>query len=370
MQFTTHVQTLLDSLSVVTRALASRAARPILEGVLIQAEGDRVTLVCSDGKMSMESTIEASVKEPGQTVVPGRLLNDLIRRLPGGDVTMRMVDANRLQVTCLSSRSSLAAMNAAEYPDLPEIREQMRLTVPQNALRRMIGGSVFAIATDESRQLLTGCLVEATADEVRVVALDGFRLAMQVREQENTLPQGTEKYRAVIPGRMMSEIARVLPDAEEPCALTFDGSHVLVAFGSVKVSSVLLQGEFIDYDRIIPKDFATQTIVDKTAVTDAIDRASLMAREGRNNLVKFHVEAESLAIASNAEMGEVHEEMTCATVGQPIDIAFNAKYLTDAIRNIEEDEVCFCFNSPVSPSVLRPKDSRSCVYLVLPVRTF
>ncbi len=370
MQFTTHVDTLLDSLSIVTRALASRAARPILEGVLIQADGDSVTLTCSDGRMSMESTVPAEVKKPGQTVVPGRLLNDLIRRLPGGEVSLRLADAGRLQVTCLSSRSSIAAQSAAEYPDMPVIRKRMELTMPQKELRRMIGGAVFAIATDESRQLLTGCLMEMTANEVRVVALDGFRLAMQTCEQKNELPAGTEKYRAVVPGRMMNEIARVLPDSEDPCTLAFDGSHVILTFGSVKVSSVLLQGEFIDYERIIPATFATETMADKGMVTEAIDRASLMAREGRNNLVKFHVTEDAIAITSNAEMGEIHEELTCATVGQPIDIAFNAKYLSDALRNMEDDQVCFCFNSPVSPSVIRPKDSKKSVYLVLPVRTF
>ena len=173
MQFTTQVQTLLDSLSVVTRALASRPARPILDGVLIDASGDGVTLTCTDGSMVIEAAVEAQVKAEGQTVVPGRLLNDLIRRLPGGDVTLRLTEANRLQVTCMSSRSNLTAMNSVDYPDLPGTSGQrVDLQVKSNVLRRMIGGVVFSISTDENRQLLTGCLIEADETQMRVVALD------------------------------------------------------------------------------------------------------------------------------------------------------------------------------------------------------
>ena len=371
MQFTTQVQPLLDSLSVVTRALASRPARPILDGVLIDAAGSTVTLTCSDGSMTIESSVAAEIASEGQIVVPGRLLNDLIRRLPGGDVTFRLVGDNRLQVTCLSSRSSLTAQSAAEYPEVPQMGSLMQVEAAEAELRQMISGVVFSIATDESRQLLTGCLLEVLPGELRMVALDGFRLAMQVRKNENTLPAGKEKYRVVIPGRVMNELARVLPDnQEEKCVLTFDASRVRVEFGTVRFSSVLLQGEYIDYDRIIPKNFATEILISRTEFLDAIDRASLMAREGRNNLVKLHVDAESLSIVSNADMGEVHEEMSCAMNGNPIDIAFNAKYLSDAIRNIDQDEIRFCFNSNVSPSVIRPKEGEGYLYLVLPVRTF
>ena len=371
MQFTTQVQPLLDSLSVVTRALASRPARPILDGVLIDATGDVVTLTCSDGSMTIEASVTADIAKEGQIVVPGRLLNDLIRRLPGGDVSFKLIGDSRLQVTCLSSRSSLTAQSAVEYPEVPQMGNVLQVEAAEADLREMISGVVFSIATDESRQLLTGCLLEVLPEELRMVALDGFRLAMQVRPNTNTLPAGQAKYRAVIPGRVMNELARVLPDdKDQKCVLTFDQSRIRVEFGTVRFSSVLLQGEYIDYDRIIPKTFATEALINRTGFIDAIDRASLMAREGRNNLVKLHVEAESLSIVSNADMGEVHEEMSCAMNGNPIDIAFNAKYLNDAIRNIEQDEILFCFNSNVSPSVIKPREGANYLYLVLPVRTF
>ena len=257
MHFTTQVQSLLDSLSAVTRALASRPARPILDGVLIDASGDSATLTCTDGSMVIEATVEAQVKTEGQAVVPGRLLNDLIRRLPGGEVTIRLTEANRLQVTCLSSRSSLTAMSSADYPDIPQLSvKAVELQVQASVLRHMIGGVVFSISTDENRQLLTGCLVEATVGELRVVALDGFRLAYQSAEVPLNLPAGTTRFSAVVPGRVMNELSRILPDDDTECTLIFDRSRVFVSFGDIRISSVLLVGEFVNYERIIPREFA------------------------------------------------------------------------------------------------------------------
>ena len=371
MQFTTQVQSLLDSLSTVTRALASRPSRPILDGVLIDAAGDSVTLTCTDGSMAIEATVEAQVKTEGQTVVPGRLLNDLIRRLPGGEVTLRLTESNRLQVTCLSSRSNLTAMNSGDYPDIPQLNgKPVELRLASNLLRRMIGGVVFSISTDENRQLLTGCLVEAGQQEMKIVALDGFRLAFQSAQVPSGLPTDTKNFSAVIPGRVMNELSRILPDDETECEMAFDRSRVFVTFGQIRISSVLLIGEFVNYDRIIPKEFATEALLPRAEFMEAVERASLMAREGRNNLVKLHLEEGALTLFSNADLGEVHEELSCALNGRPIDIAFNAKYLTDAIRNIDEDEFVFCFNTNVSPSVIRPKEGKGYLYLVLPVRTF
>ena len=182
MQFTTQVQPLLDSLSVVTRALASRPARPILDGVLIDATGDGVTLTCSDGSMTIEASVAADIAREGQIVVPGRLLNDLIRCLPGGDVTFKLIGDNRLQVTCLSSRSSLTAQSAVEYPEVPQMGNVLQIEAAEADLREMVSGVVFSIATDESRQILTGSLLEVSRQEARLIALDGFRLSMQKQE--------------------------------------------------------------------------------------------------------------------------------------------------------------------------------------------
>lgn len=370
MLLTMNAQDLLDGLNTVTRALAARPAKQILEGVLIEADDQGVMLTCSDGSLSIETTLAAEVAEPGRTVLPGRIFNELVRKLPGGSVTIKAGANHAASIQCMSSKSNIAGMNPAEYPEIAEVTGGRKINIPQNRLKEMITRVVFAIATDESRQILTGCLLEVARDEARMVALDGFRLAIQKVAQPFELPEGQDVLKAVIPGRVLSELSRILLDEDAFCTLTFDRTHMQASFGSTRLSTVLLAGEYIDYRKILPPSFRTQAMTGKNQLQDAIDRASLMAREGKNNLVRLSFSDGRLAITSNAELGDVHEELDAALTGDPIEIAFNAKYLTDVIRSISDDELCMKFNSNVSPCVVSPKEGDQYLYLILPVRVF
>ena len=370
MLFTVNSQDLLDGLRTVTRALSARPAKQILEGVLIDAEDDHITLTCSDGTLTIEHVITASVEENGRVVLPGKLFTDLCARLPGGNVTIQVKDGRSASIKCGSSRSNMSCMNAMEYPEMNEITTGYPVELPQNKLRDMISHVVFSIATDESRQILTGCLLELSATETRMVALDGFRLAMQKLDKGNELPEGKELMRFVLPGRVMTELSKILADSEEPCGLLMAKNQVQATFGSTRLSSVLLAGEFIDYRKILPTAFKTTASVDRATVQNAIDRASLMAMAGKNNLIRMSFKEGSLSITSNADLGDVLEEMDAQLDGDPISISFNAKYITDVIRNMSDERLFMCFNSAVSPCVIQPEDGDSYLYLILPVRTF
>lgn len=368
MLFTMNVQDLLGGLNTVTRALSPRPVKQILEGVLIEAQDTMVTLTCSDGSLTIQSEITANVQEEGRVVLPGKLFTELSRKLPGGDVTIKVSENHGASIRCLSSKSNLSGMNAMEYPEMAEVEEGTVLSLPQNRLREMISRVVFAIATDESRQILTGCLLEVEQEEGRLVALDGFRLAMQRIHQHFDLPEGKDMLRPVIPGRVLNEMSKILADEEEPCILKFNKTHMQASFGNTKLCTVLLAGEYIDYRKILPASFKTTAITERVTIQNAIDRASLMAREGKNNLIRMSFHDGELTITSNAELGDVREEMTAALDGDPIDIAFNAKYITDVIRNISDDKLCMCFNNSVSPCIVRPEEGDQYTYLVLPVR--
>ena len=370
MQFTVNVQDLLEGLNTVTRALAARPAKPVLEGVLMEAEGDSLTLTCSDGSLTIETCIYADIREEGRTVLPGKLFTELARKLPGGEVTIEVGDNHAASIKCMSSKSNLAGMNPVEYPEMGGVEQGTLVCIPQKELKEMISRVVFAIATDESRQILTGCLLEVTQSEARMVALDGFRLAMQKVFQPFELPEGTELLKAVIPGRVLNELSKILSDEDEFCKLLIDKTRMQASFGNTKLSTVLLAGEYIDYRRILPPSFKTTATADRSQVQNAIDRASLMAREGKNNLIRMAFSADTLAITSNAEMGDVHEELDAALTGDPLEIAFNAKYITDVIRNITDDDLCMHFNSNVSPCVVKPREGDQYLYLILPVRVF
>ena len=363
-------QDLLEGLNIVTRALSSRPAKQILEGVLISAEDNRVLMTCSDGSLTIEYTNAASVQEEGQTVLPGRIFTEMIRKMPAGTVTITEQDHRSALIRCMKNRSSLAVMNPAEYPEINPMKAGSKVKIQQNKLKEMISHVVFAIATDESRQILTGSLLEVNRSEARLVALDGFRLAMYKLFQPFELPEGTEMVSAVIPGKVLNELTKILPDDDAFCTLLVDKGRMQCTFGNIRLSSVLLAGEYIDYRRILPTEFKTEALAQKSSVQDAIDRASLMAREGKNNLIKMSFREDMLKISSNAELGDVEEETEASLNGEPIDIAFNARYITDVIRNVPDDELCMKFNSSVSPCVVVPQKGDDYLYLILPVRVF
>ena len=368
MQFTVNVQDLLEGLNTVTRALAARPAKPVLEGVLMEAEGDTLTLTCSDGSLTIETSLYAEIREEGRTVLPGKLFTELARKLPGGEVTIKVGDNHSASIKCMSFKSNLAGMNPMDYPEMSDVEAGVNVSIPQKELREMISRVVFSIATDESRQILTGCLLEVTENEARLVALDGFRLAMQKVFQP--FEEIKETVKAVIPGRVLNEMAKILADEDEFCHLLLGKTRMQAKFGNTKLSTVLLAGEYIDYRRILPASFKTTATADRAGVQNAIDRASLMAREGKNNLIRMSFSGDTLVITSNAEMGDVHEELEATLSGDPLEIAFNAKYITDVIRNITDDELCMHFNSNVSPCVVMPREGDHFLYLILPVRVF
>ncbi len=305
MQFTVNVQELLDGLNTTTRALAARPPKQILEGVLIEADDAGVNLTCSDGSLTIQTSISADVREGGRAVLPGKLFTELSRKLPGGEVTIKVGDNYAASIRCMSSKSNLAGMNPVEYPEMAGVDAGVTVQIPQKVLKEMISRVVFAIATDESRQILTGCLLEVTASEARLVALDGFRLAIQKVTQPFELPSGMETLKAVIPGRVLNELSKVLADEDEFCTLLIDKNRMQASFGETQLSTVLLAGEYIDYRKILPLSFKTVAKADRVGVQNAIDRASLMAREGKNNLIRMAFSGSTLSITSNAELGDV-----------------------------------------------------------------
>ena len=370
MHIITNVSDLLNALTTVTRAIAARSAKKIMDGVLIDASDDEITLTCTDGSLVIQSTIQANVNEPGRIVLPGRLLTELVRKLPSSEVSIKTDSVFSTQIKCLSSNSRLTGMNPLDFPEMNDISDGTMISIPQNKLKDMINRVVFSISTDESRVLLTGCLMEITSSEMRLVALDGFRLALQkdIRDYSESVPEGMR--RIVIPGRVMNELSKIIADEEATCDLIFNNTHIKAVFGNSVVSSTLLSGEYIDFRKIVPSDFKTRALVSKSVLAEAIDRAGLLAREGKSNIIKMQLMENQANITSHAEQGDVLEVIDIELQGDPLEIAFNSKYIADVIRNIADEQICMQFNSNVSPCVITKNGGNDYFYLILPVRVF
>lgn len=354
------------ALNIVTRAIATRSTIQILEGVLLTSCPEGLRLMCTDLALGIETYIDAQIAEEGSIVLPGKLLAEIVRKLPEGEMEIKINEQNVASIRCEKSRTTLSGLPAEEYPALPEVGESKTISLPKVMLKDMIQRTTFAIATDETRPILTGCLIESDGTELSLVALDGFRLALRKQVFEDTIPELT----AVVPGKVLNEIAKVLDDSEDSVSLMWGMTHLLADMGRTRIVARLLEGEFIKYRQILPTDWQTRLVVSKKEMEAAIDRASLMAREGKNNLVKLHIQEGLLLITSNAELGDVREEIQVQTEGRDLDIAFNVRYLTDTLRAIEDEDIQIRFNSNVSPCILLPTTGDKFLYLALPVRVF
>ena len=373
MHFRVQTDEMNYGLGMVTRAIAPRPVKQVYDGVLIETMDDCLVLTCTDGEVSIKASVSAIVEEDGCALLPARLFAEMMRKQPAGEVDVQVDERMRALIRSRGSNTSMACMAAEDFPDIRDVAGENHVELPCKRFRDAIGKVLFAVSTDESRKILTGILMEVYEKETLLVGLDGFRLALQRIEAENTLPEQAAKgvIHAVVPGRILGEVSKMLPDSDDPASIIFNSSHVMYSFGSVRVYATLLTGEFIDYQKILPTTWSTEVLVMRSMFSDAIERCSLMAREGKNNLIYLRLLPDGhMEMTANAERGDVHEELDIGFEGNELSIAFNSRYLTDIIHNIDGEKICMCFNSNVSPCLIKPVEGNEYKFLVLPVRIF
>ena len=252
MKFECSAQELLAGLVNATRALSPRPAMQILEGVLLNAQEDEVELMCSDGSLSIKSRIQANVSDSGQVVLPGRLLTEIVRKAAGGNGSFFHERSDGRHHPVLSEPFHHHGMSPADFPQMKDLINTHALHFPQKRLRDMISKVTFAIALQESRQALTGCLMEVTGDELRLVGLDGFRLALQRMHDQFVLPDGVDKVTAIIPGRVMNEIAHIMEDDDGMATFHLDSTHLMAVMGNTTLVTSLLAGNTSTTVRFCP----------------------------------------------------------------------------------------------------------------------
>ncbi|MCT4618133.1 MAG: DNA polymerase III subunit beta [Marinisporobacter sp.] len=355
---------LSSSINTVQKAVSSKTPMPILKGILLETCGEQLKLVGTDLEIGIENYIEAEIISSGAVVLSAKILGDIIRKLPDADIEIEVDENNNTIIRCENSEFTLIGQAAVEYPELPVVEEEDVYKLPQDLLKNMIKQTVFATSLDETRPILSGVLMELHQDAINMVALDGYRLALRKANAKNTLNQ-----KSVIPSKTLNEINRILSEEENTdVEIFFTDKHVLFNMNQTRVISRLLEGEFINYHQIIPKEYKSRAKVKTKHLLDSIERASLLAKEGKNNLVKFSVSDECMNITSNAEIGKVFESVSIELEGDDIDIGFNSKYFLDALKIIDSEEVYLEFTTSVSPCIVKPVDHNNYTYLILPVR--
>ena len=365
MKFVCNGMVLSDAAFTVSKACAVKTITPVLECIKIEAKNDVLTLTAYDGEISIEKKITAEVLEEGELCVNGKFFADFVGKISLDEIVVNS-DEKGVLIRYGESESYMQTLPASDFPMFNSSveNENNYFETKESDLKELISKVVFCCATDESRPILKGCLLEAKNGKLTATALDGFRMACSYCEAKSE--GGNMKI--VCPARTLTEISRML-DSDEPLKIYADKNRLSVAVKDTVITSRLYTGEFVRKENIYPVDFTTVANVKKAALLQSIERAAVLTRGDKNNLVIFDIKNGKINITANSDMGKVEETILAELNGKELRIAMNGKFLADAVKALEEEEIQLSFNTPVSPFTVENKEDKRCQYLVLPVRT-
>ena len=349
----------------VSKGTSNKTTNPILEGIKLVAEEDYLVLRATDEVLSIEKKIKADVKIEGETVVPGRFFSKYTRKLTNEQIELTLTDKNVLNIKYTDSLGTIQCLNPMEFPNQKEIDNENYFEIKKIDLKNLINKSIFAVAQDDIRPILKGCLIEVKGSQVKAVALDGFRIAVVARP----VVAKTNDFRVTVPARSLSEISKLLDDSEDVVRVYVSKNYIMLDLEDTKISSRLLDGEFINYEQIFPTNFTTVVTINKSQLEDALDRAALLSRIDRNNLVRFEITDKVMLLTSKSEIGDIRENITIALHGNDLNISFNARYFTEAMRATTDEFIKINFTTPIAPCVITGTENSDYSYLILPVRS-
>ena len=365
MKFVCDGMILSDAALTVSKACAVKTITPILECIRLRAENDGLTLTAYDGEISIEKKINAEIIEEGELCVNGKMFADFVGKISSFEVVIAS-DESGIAIRYADSESFMQSLSAADFPRLGDRSTEGKnyFETKESDLKALIAKTVFCCATDESRPILKGCLLEAKNGALTATALDGFRMACSVCDAG----EGSGEIKLVCPARTLVEIARML-DGDENLKIYADKNLLSVAVKNTVITSRLYAGEFVRKENIFPVAFTTKVNVNRAEMIDSVERASVLIRGDKNNLITFDIKMGKIVINANSEMGKVEETVGAELDGKELKIAMNGKYLLDALKALTDENIVISFNTPVSPFTLENAVEAGSQYLILPVRT-
>lgn len=367
-----------ESIQHVSKAISSKTTIPILTGIKIDATSEGVTLTASDTDISIQSfmpteTAELKVIElfqPGSVVLPAKFFMEMIRKLPSQTIEIEVKDHFQTTIRSGSSEVQIMGLDPEEYPLLPQIEESRTIRIPSDLLKTMIKQTSFSVSTNETTPILTGVLWQITDNKLKFIACDRHRLAS--REINLDLEPGQKFHPIVISGRTLNELSKILPDQNYLIDIVIADSQVLFKMNSILFYTRILDGTYPDTSKLIPQSFQTELVVGTKELADAIDRAYLLSREDKTNIVKLVMkEDETIEVSSSSsELGKVTEQLQLQKInGELLRISFNSKYMLDALKVMDSDNIHIGFTGAMQPIIIRPEEQQNILQLILPYRT-
>ena len=365
MRFTCEKSMLVAGLNITGRTVAQKSALSALEGILCHA-GVGLSLTGFNMETAITYTIDAEIGETGQCVLPAKLFGDIIRRLPEGPVTVVVDENYKVSIRSGYSAFSISAESAEDYPELPDVGEGRPIRIPQTAMKELIGGTIFSVSENQGRPIHTGVKFEVGSDTVSAIAVDGFRLARRTYHTEQ--PTGRE-LSFVVPAQGLKEVEKILQEGDEDVAFTLGAKHILFQMGCATLVCRLLEGEFLDWRRVVPTNCPIQLVANVGELTSALERVGLIVSEKYKSPVRCMFSNQVLQLKTNTTIGVAEDRCSFAGDGKELEIGFNVRYLCDALRAVPSEEVTLELTNGLSPIVMTPVDDKyDFSYMVLPVR--
>ncbi len=365
MRFTCEKSTLVQGLNIAGRAVAQKSSLSAIEGILCKA-GMYLSLTGFNMETAITYQVEADISDTGECILPAKLFGDIIRRLPEGPVTVVVDENYKVSIRAGYASFTISAQTSEDYPELPDVNEGRPVHIPQNQLKSLISGTIFAVSENQGRPIHTGVKFEVEDDSITTVAVDGFRLARRTWHPQESIGR---QMRFVVPAAGLKEVEKILTDSEEDASFTLGMKHILFQLGDATLVRRLLEGEFLDWRRVVPTNCPIQLVANVSDLSSSVERVGLITSEKYKSPVRCIFSNQELNMRTSTTIGAAEDKCAIAGDGKELEIGFNVRYLSDALRAIPAQEVTLELTNGLSPIVMTPvDDTQDFAYMVLPVR--
>ena len=365
MRFTCEKSLLLQGLNIAGRTVAQKSSLSVIEGILCRAAGG-LSLTGYNMETAITYLIDSEVSDPGECVLPAKLFGDIIRRLPEGPVTVVVDENYKVSIRAGYASFTISAEAADDYPDLPDVGDGRSVHIPQNALKDLISGTIFSVSDNQSRPIHTGVRFEVNEGTISAIAVDGFRLARRTYHPENPV---NRTMAFVVPAQGLKEVEKILTDSDEDAAFTIGPKHILFQVGGATLVCRLLEGDFLDWRRVVPTNSPIKLVANVSDLAASVDRVGLIVSEKYKSPLACTFSHQVVRMRTNNTIGAAEDQCSIAGDGKELEIGFNVRYLADALRAVPSEEVTLELTNGLSPLVLTPVDDKhDFAYMVLPVR--
>lgn len=354
---------LLSGLQIVSKAVPNKTTMSILECILVDASKGVISLTANDMEMGIETIIEGEIVEKGIIALDAKIFLEIVRKLPDSDITIETDSSFKTTITCEKAKFNIIGKSGEDFSYLPVIEREDSIILSQFTLKEVVRQTIFSISDNDNNKLMTGELFDINGEELKVVSLDGHRISIRKIMLKNSY----QPKKVVVPGKTLNEVSKILPgNADEDVVISFNPKHIVFEFDNTTVISRLIEGEYFRIEQMLSSDYETKVKINKKEFLNCIDRATLLVKEGDKKPIIINITDGNMELKINSILGSMNEDIEIDKSGKDVMIGFNPKFLIDALRVIDDEEVDVYIINPKAPCFIKNVEE-SYIYLILPV---